>query len=301
VSDDGWRVWTARQREPGYPTGLLDLGPGAPGQIYGCGDRAATAELEVARTVTVVGSRRPSSYGLGVAEDLGLGLAAAGLVVVSGMALGIDAAAHRGALAAHGLTVAVLGSGADVPYPPSERRLYRDIVSTGAVISEASPGKRPERGAFPRRNRLMAALGGVTVVVEAARNSGSLHTVRQALELGRPVGAVPGQITSKASEGTNDLIADGAFPVRGPQDVLDRMLGVGERTVCRQGPSLEGGLAPVLEAVELGRATGDAVAAATGGDAREAAIALARLELLGYVQTDASGRHLRTALAPPDG
>jgi len=301
VSDDGWRVWTARRGEPGYPTGLLDLGPGAPGRIHGCGHRAATAELDVARTVTIVGSRRPSSYGLGVAEDLGLGLASAGLVVVSGMALGIDAAAHRGALAAQGLTVAVLGSGADVPYPPSERRLYRAIVSTGAVISEASAGKRPERGAFPKRNRLMAALGGATVVVEAARNSGSLITVREAAKLGREVGAVPGQITSKASEGTNDLIADGAFPVRGPQDVLDRMLGVGEQAVRRRGPSLEGGLARVLEAVELGSATGDAVAAATGLDAGQAAIALARLELLGYVNTDASGCYLRTSLAPPDG
>ena len=301
MSDDRWRVWTARRGEPGYPVGLLDLGPGAPGRIHGCGDRTAMAELDAARTVTIVGSRRPSSYGLGVAEDLGLGLAAAGLVVVSGMALGIDAAAHRGALAAQGLTVAVLGSGADVPYPPSERRLYRAIVATGAVISEASPGKRPERGAFPKRNRLMAALGGATVVVEAARNSGSLITVREAAKLGREVGAVPGQITSKASEGTNDLIADGAFPVRGPQDVLDRMLGVGEQAVHRRGPSLEGGLARVLEAVELGSATGDAVAAATGLDAGEPAIALARLELLGYVHTDASGRYLRTSLAPPDG
>jgi DNA processing protein len=300
VSDDGCPVWTARRGEPGYPAALLDLGPDAPHRIHGCGNPALAGRLQVAHTVTIVGSRRPSSYGLRVAEELGCGLASAGLVVVSGMALGIDAAAHRGALAAGGLTVAVLGSGANVPYPPSERRLYDRIVSTGAVISEASPGKRPERGAFPKRNRLMAALGAITVVVEAARSSGSLHTVRQALDLGRPVGAVPGQITSKASEATNDLIADGAFPVRGPQDVLDRLLGVGGQAVGRSGASLDGDLAQVAEAVELGGGTGDAVAGATGLDAGEAAIALARLELLGYVETDASGRYVRTALVAPD-
>ena len=130
MSANGCAAWTVRRGEPGYPVALLDLGSGAPRRIYGCGDRAFAGGLHVARTVTIVGSRRPSSYGLRVAEDLGRLLAAAGLVVVSGMALGIDAAAHRGALAAGGLTLAVLGSGADVPYPPSERRLYRDIVST---------------------------------------------------------------------------------------------------------------------------------------------------------------------------
>jgi DNA processing protein len=301
VSDDGSGLWTAPRGKPGYPAALLDLGPGAPRRIHGCGNRAFAGSLDPVLTVAIVGSRHPSAYGLRVAEDLGRGLAAAGLVVVSGMALGIDAAAHRGALAAGGLTVAVLGSGADVPYPLSERRLYSEIVSSGAVISEVSPGKRPERGAFPKRNRLMAALGGITVVVEAARNSGSLITVREAAKLGREVGAVPGPIISKASEGTNDLIADGAFPVRGPQDVLDRALGVGEHSVRRNGPSLDGGLAEVAEAVALGCGTGDAVAGTTGLDAGEAAIALARLELLGYVETAASGRYVRTTLIAPEG
>jgi DNA processing protein len=255
--------------------------------------------LELAHTVTIVGSRRASSYGLRVAEDLGRTLAAAGIAVVSGMARGIDAAAHRGALAGGGLTLAVMGGGADVVYPASERRLYGDILSTGAVISEAPPGQRPHAGAFPKRNRIMAALGAMTVVVEAAQPSGSLISATEALKLGRLVGAVPGPVTSRVSEGANDLIADGAAVIRGPSDVLDRLLGVGVERVLRCGPRLEPELARVTEAVELGSCTGDAVAAASGLPAGEAAVALARLELLGYVQVDAAGRYVRTALVPP--
>ena len=195
--------------------------------------------------MTIVGSRRASSYGLGVAEELGRLLAAAGLVVVSGMARGIDAAAHRGALAAGGTTLAVLGGGADVVYPASERRLYREILASGAAISEAPPGQRPEPGAFPKRNRIMAALGAITVVVEAAQPSGSLITARRALDLGRHVGAIPGPVTSRVSEGTNDLIVDGAGLIRGAQDVLDRLLGVGIEAVRRCGPPLEPDLARV--------------------------------------------------------
>lgn len=294
------RTWTVRRGEPGYPDALLDLGAGAPARIFGCGDRAVPGRLEPAHTVTIVGSRRASSYGLSVAENLGRMLAAAGITVVSGMARGIDAAAHRGALSGRGLTVAVMGGGADVVYPASERRLYHDIVSTGAVISEAPPGERPKAGAFPKRNRIMAALGAITVVVEAAQPSGSLITAREALDLDRQVGAVPGPVTSRVSEGTNDLISDGAAVIRGPSDVLDRLLGVGAERVLRCGPRLEPELARVTEAVELGSSTGDAVAAASGLAASEAAIALARLELLGYVQADAAGRYVRTALVPPE-
>jgi DNA processing protein len=299
LSEGRGRTWTVRRGAPGYPAALLDLGADAPNPIFGCGNPALIGGLELAHTVTIVGSRRPSSYGLRVAEDLGRLLAAAGLVVVSGMARGIDAAAHRGALAGGGITLAVLGSGADVVYPASERALYAEIVSSGAVISEARPGQRPEPGAFPKRNRIMAALGAITVVVEAAQPSGSLITARQALKLHREVGAVPGPVTSRVSEGTNDLIADGAAPIRGPQDVLDRLLGVGVEEIRRCGPSLEPELARAAQAVELGCGTGDAVAGASGLAAGEAAIALARLELLGYVETDAAGRYMRTALVPP--
>ena len=162
-----------------------------------------------------------------VAEQLGYLLAGAGLVVVSGMALGIDAAAHRGALDAGGSTIAVLGSGPDVVYPRSERRLYERITSTGAVVSEMPPGTVPGPGCFPKRNRIMAALGTMTLVVEAAQPSGSLITAEQAAKLGREVGAVPGRVTSRVARGTNALLAEGAAVIRDAQDVLDRMVGVG--------------------------------------------------------------------------
>ncbi len=294
------QTWTIGRGEPGYPAALLDLGAVAPHRLFGCGDRTLVCGLELGRTVTLVGSRRPSSYGLGVAEDLGRLLASAGLVVVSGMARGIDAAAHRGALAGGGITLAVLGGGADVVYPASERRLYRDILRRGAVISEAPPGQRPEPGAFPKRNRIMAALGAITVVVEAAQPSGSLITARQALELGRELGAVPGPVTSRVSEGTNNLLVDGAAPIRDAQDVLDRLLGVGVKRVRRCGPPLEPELVVVAEAVELGSSTGDAVAAASGLVASDVTVALARLELLGYVRSGPAGRYSRTTLIAPE-
>lgn len=300
MSDERGQTWTIRRGEPGYPAPLLDLGAAAPDRLFGCGSRTVIGDLQLGHTVTIVGSRRASSCGLRVAEDLGRLLAAAGLVVVSGMARGIDAAAHRGALAGGGITLAVLGSGADVVYPASERRLYRDILRSGAVISEAPPGQRPEAGAFPKRNRIMAALGAITVVVEAAQPSGSLITARLALKLEREVGAVPGSVTSRVSEGTNDLIVDGAAPIRGAQDVLDRLLGVGIERVRRCGPPLEPELARVAEAVELGSSTCDAVAAACGMVANDVGVTLARLELLGYVQSDPAGRYSRTTLVPPE-
>jgi DNA processing protein len=292
-------IWRILRGEPGYPSSLLDLRE-APKRLQGCGDEAVVCHLEVDHPVTIVGSRRASAYGLGVAQDLGRVLAGAGLTVVSGMARGIDAAAHRGALAGGGTTIAVLAGGPDVVYPAHERNLYREIVRTGAVISEAPPGRKPEAWSFPVRNRIMAALGAITVVVEAAQPSGSLITADEALKLGRAVGAVPGPITSRVSQGTNDLIASGAIPIRGAQDVLDHLFGVGAtRTACA-GPSLEPELERVVEAVERDARTCDAVATASGVSPGDAAVALARLELLGYVRTDAAGRYERTTLVAPE-
>ncbi|MGH2925997.1 MAG: DNA-processing protein DprA, partial [Solirubrobacterales bacterium] len=212
---------------------------------------------------------------------------------------GIDAAAHRGALAAGGTTVAVLGGGPDVIYPRGEARLYGEILETGAILSEAPPGRRPESWSFPVRNRIMAALGAITVVVEAAQPSGSLITVRQAAALNREIGAVPGPVTARASEGTNALLADGVAPIRDGQDVLDRLLGVGATHVRRVGPALEPGLERVVEAVERGSRSCDAVASASGLGAGDAAVALSRLELIGYLRVDSDGRYARTALAAP--
>lgn len=293
-------VWRIARGEAGYPAGLLDLADEAPGALYGCGSRRLIGELEAETTVTIVGSRHPSAYGLEVAEELGHLLGAAGLVVVSGMALGIDAAAHRGALAGNGATVAVLGGGPDVVYPRSERRLYERIVGKGAVISEVAPATAPGPGCFPRRNRIMAALAAMTVVVEAAEPSGSLITARWAYKLGREVGAVPGRVTSRVAKGTNGLLADGAAVVREAQDVLDLLLGVGMTAARRSGTPLEPELARVADAVDGGAATPDAVALAAEIEASEAAVALARLELLGYLRVDGAGRYERTALNLPD-
>ena len=292
-------VWALRRGDPAYPSGLEALEGNAPATLFCRGSREVVAGLDPSATVTIVGSRRATACGLGVAEDLGRLLAAAGLAVVSGMALGIDSAAHRGALDGDGVTVAVLAGGPDVVYPPSGRRLYDRILEAGAVVSEAPPGASPRPHWFPERNRLMAALAGITVVVEAAEPSGSLVTARRAVELGREVGAVPGRVTSRVSEGTNGLLADGAKVIRGAQDVLDQLLGVGAATVTPRGPALDPDLAAILGAVEAGASTSDAVSTASGLEPGAVAVGLARLELMGYLQADPSGRYVRTSLLAP--
>jgi DNA processing protein len=237
------------------------------------------------------------------------------MVVTSGLAFGIDACAHRGALDAGGKTIAVLGCGPDSPYPAAHRGLWRSIAETGVVISELPPGSTPWRWSFPARNRVMAALAGMTVVVEAATRSGSLITADLAAELGRDLGAVPGPVNSAPSAGPNDLLAGGACVVRDAQDVLDAMLGAGARSLERTGPPLEEELAIVLAAVEAGATNADAVVAAIGSSgrtadpsdaapasdlpARRASVALARLELLGYLATTPVGTFTRTLLSAP--
>ena len=199
-----------------------------------------------------------------------------------------------------GSTIAVLGSGPDVVYPRSERRLYERITSVGAVVSEMPPGTVPGPGCFPKRNRIMAALGTMTVVVEAAQPSGSLITAEQAAKLGREVGAVPGRVTSRVARGTNALLAEGAGVIRDAQDVLDRMVGVGARTVHRDGPALDEELVQLLHAVADGASTPGAAAVAVGVAAADAAVGLARLELLGYLRADPAGRYERTSMRAPE-
>jgi DNA processing protein len=169
--------------------------------------------------VAVVGSRVATHAGLEVARRLGADLAAAGIPVVSGMALGIDGAAHTGALEAGGPTVAVLGCGIDLCYPATHRALRDRIAAAGAVLTEYPPGTAPAPWRFPRRNRIIAALGIAVVVVEASDRSGALSTARHAADLGRDVLAVPGSVLSDRSAGTNRLIRDGATPVLETQDL----------------------------------------------------------------------------------
>ena len=296
--------WATCRHRDAYPESLRDLDREAPAALMGRGGPAPLARLAADPGVTIVGSRRGSAYGRGVARELSRMLAASGLLVVSGLALGIDTAAHRGALEVGGATVAVLGSGPDRAYPPSNRRLHARIVEEGGVVvSELPPGTGAFRWTFPARNRLMAALGRMTVVVEAARHSGSLITVDFAQALGREIGAVPGPVNSWLSDGANALLAEGAHVIRSAEDVLDELYGPGSgpRSTAKAGAELNETLATALAQVEAGRASPDEVAAALGGDAGAAASALTRLELLGYVASDVTGAYSRTGLARPDG
>jgi DNA processing protein len=284
-------IWACCCHAERYPAPLLG-DPQSPPALLGRGDPDLLDELDFNAAVTVVGSRRASSYGREVAHSLAAELAAAGLTVISGMARGIDSCAHEGALDAGGLTVALFGCGPDVIHPPSARRLSERIVDRGLVISELPPGTRPHRWSFPARNRIMAALGRMTVVVEAAAGSGSLITARMAADLGRDVGAVPGRIGTRVAEGTNALLADGAIVVRGAQDVLDAMLGTGAPRLERHAAELSGEQAAILDLVERGYETPDAIATASGIPVAEAIAVLSTLELLGRISAGVSGRYL---------
>jgi DNA processing protein len=296
----GVGAWACCRHDDLYPAGLRDLGDG-PGALFGRGDPALLSELTTQGAVTIVGSRRPSGYGLEMATTLGREVASSALVVVSGMALGIDAAAHRGALEAGGTTVAVLGSGVDVPYPPRHARLYEQIVEVGLILGELPPGTVARRWTFPARNRIMAALGGMTVVVEARDRSGSLITAEMADDLGRDVGAVPGRVGSSSATGANNLLRSGAHVIRGGADVLDSLLGVGAGERLRgHGPALDPDLAELLALVERGAATPDALARASKLEPGPLAAALVKLELSGYLGSDSAGRYERTMLAAPE-
>ena len=209
-------VFVITVQDAAYPSRLREI-YNAPLLLYGKG---AMPLFDDEAAVTVVGTRDRTPYGVQVAEEWGYELAKQGAVVVSGLAKGIDAAAHRGALRAGGFTAAILGCGVDVVYPAENRRLYEDILATGVLLSEYPPGTRPEGWHFPERNRIMSGLSLATVVVEADRDSGALITARAALEQGRDVFAVPGPIHAPQSRGCNELIRDGAGLVTCGWDIL---------------------------------------------------------------------------------
>ena len=277
-----------------YPQGLRDTRD-PPAVLHVAGAERRQGLLREPG-VAVVGARRASSYGMEVARSLGRGLSAAGVTVISGMALGIDAAAHAGALEGGGATIAVLGGGVDVPYPASKRRLHEQIIRRGCALSELPPGFRPRRWCFPARNRVIAALSQLVVVVEATERSGSLITARVARELGRDVAAVPGRVSSGLAAGTNALIRDGAHLLTGAQDALDLLFGVGARTAptAPDPAALEPRLRDVLAAVADGRDT-LADLARTSDEVAAAMVALGELELLGHVRRAAGGRYVPVA------
>jgi DNA processing protein len=212
----GIRILT--EREAGYPDALAQI-PSKPPVLYVKGDLREEDHLSVA----IVGSRRSTDYGRGVAEQIAFDLAKCGLTVVSGMALGIDTAAHRGALKGNGRTMAVWGSGVDVPYPPQNRRLTEEIPRAGAILSEFPLGTSPVPGNFPRRNRIISGLSLGVVVVEADERSGALITAHFACDQGREVFAVPGSIHLRGSRGCHRLIRMGARLVEGVEDILEEL------------------------------------------------------------------------------
>lgn len=230
--------------------------------------------------VGVVGARACSAYGASVARSLGRDLAAAGLVVASGLARGIDGEAHRGALEAGGATIAVLGCGIDRDYPAAHAQLASRIREAGLIVSEYAPGVEPAPWRFPARNRIIAGLSRAVVVVEARERSGALITADLALEEGRDVFAVPGEITSALSAGTNELLRLGAAPLTCARDVLDRF---GLEPAVRASVQVSSKAAEVLAALEEGPAGADELARRFGAAANELSIALTELELAGLV------------------
>jgi DNA processing protein len=275
-----------------YPPLLLELGD-PPAVLFGLGRLEALDAIREEPAVAIVGTRNPSPYGTEVAYSLGRGLGAAGVPVVSGLALGIDATAHRGCLAGRGVPVAVLACGPDVVYPRRHRQLHEGVREAGVVLSELPPGTHPFRWSFPARNRIMAGLARMTVVVEAADPSGSLITTDFARDLGRSVAAVPGRVTSRVARGTNGLLKDGAVPITGAEDVLDELFGAGMRQVppAQAAPPDPGepGLRRILDAAERHGSVA-AIAEEAGMSTGEARAAIGRLEAEGYlVRRDLGG------------
>ena len=275
-------VSVVRRGDGSYPALLAQI-PDPPSRLWLRGD--APPELLDRPAVAIVGARACSGYGRSVARLLATEAAAAGAVVISGMARGVDGEAHRGALAAGGATVAVLGCGIDRDYPAVHAELAGAIVAAGGlVVSEYEPGVEPAPWRFPARNRIIAGLARATVVVEARERSGALITADFALEDGREVLAVPGEITSALSAGTNALLRIGATPATSSADVLEA-LGLEAQPPTQTIPE-DPVASAVLNAVWAGAGTPDELSRATGVGAGEIAAALALLELAGAVAVD---------------
>ena len=267
--------------DAGFPAALENL-PDPPVALFALGSAAVEGPA-----VAIVGTRAATAYGERVTRELAGAFARAGACVVSGMARGIDAAAHRAALDAGGRTVAILGTGVDVAYPASHRVLHRDIARRGLLLSEMPPGATPNRGSFPRRNRIIAGLADLTLVVEAGLRSGALITAGHALDLGRMVAAVPGPIDSPQSAGANELLRDGAAVVA---SVADAMALVG-LTAPVKGERAAGSPdeQAVWDALGRGPLDLDTLAARSGLPARQCMAAVTALELAGAIECALTG------------
>jgi DNA processing protein len=270
--------------DPAFPPLLSEI-PDPPALLYVWGDVALLARASAG----IVGSRDHSPYGAEAARLLAAGVAGAGVVVVSGMARGIDAIAHAAALDVGGASVGILGNGFGVIYPAANRALYQRMVAHGCLVTELPPGDRPHAGAFPKRNRLISGLAGVTVVIEAAPGSGALITADCALDQGRAVLAVPGPITSPTSLGCNKLIQQGAKPALAPGDILEELglpgtaVGPPQRTPPMDLSELQRSLWDTLR-IEPRHV--DVLVATAGAETGAVLTALTELELRGVVKQE---------------
>lgn len=268
-------------QDEAYPKLLREIDQSPP-VLYIRGALTPADEFSVA----VVGTRRLTPYGQQIARDASLYLAGHGLTVVSGLARGVDALAHQNALKAGGRTIAVLGSGVDVIYPPEHRMLAEAIIENGAIVSDYPMGTQPEGVNFPPRNRIISGLTLGTIVVEAGERSGALITADFAVEQGRDVFAVPGNVLSPMSKGTNRLIQKGAFAMVSPQDVLDVLdLGqVDDYKLARQTLPADTTEAKILQALDFEPIHVDELSNSIGMPVEKVSAALTMMELKGMVQ-----------------
>jgi len=282
ISRNNPRFPTLLAKIPDYPIGIFFIG---------------TLPADSTEKVAIIGSRKCSEYGLLTARLLAKPLAAAGVVVVSGMARGVDSMAHRGALQGGGVTIAVLGCGVDICYPPENRELRQEIIQNGCVLSEYPPEVRPSPAFFPARNRIISGLSRGVVVTEAGLKSGTLITVDQAQEQGREVLAVPGNISSKLSQGTNQLIRDGAFPVSNHEDILSVLgISVNMQNEKKQ-ENIKSNLAPeekqVYDKLSLEPVSFDMLADIAEIDIGKLHLICTGLELKGYAKKLPGARYIR--------
>src|SRR5687767_6727402 len=269
--------------DEGYPPALLDL-RAPPRVLWAIGD-IATLKSPV---VAIVGTRKATAYGERVTREIAGSLARAGACIVSGLARGIDGIAHRAALDAHGRTVAVLGTGVDIAYPAGHRPLHARIREHGLLLSEELPGACAGPGSFPRRNRLIAALASITIVVEAGVKSGAIITANHALDLGRTVAAVPGPIDMPQSAGTNGLLRDGATVIA---DVADALQLAGLTPPARRPDPeiISAAEQAVWAALRDGALDVDTLTVRAGLPARDCLAAVTTLELNGAIECALTG------------
>ena len=276
-----------------YPAGLRQTA-GCPVALYVDGNPAVLSDAQLA----IVGSRNPTAQGRQNAFEFARYLAQRGLGITSGLAEGIDTEAHRGALSAHGITIAVLGTGLDLVYPRSNHSLAGEIARTGALVSEFALGTEPRRANFPQRNRIIAALSRGTLVVEAARQSGSLITARLAGDAGREVFAIPGSIHNPLARGCHQLIRQGAKLTETANDILtelDFSVEFARAAPSEAGAGMDKERKILLDALGFDPTDLDALVARTGFNAQAVSSMMLILELEGHVQAAPGGRYSRVS------